>query len=207
MMHPDTKYKFINNEKGYGVVAAKFIPKGTILYALCDLDRLFSLPEIKKISQASLKFLTKYAYIDRYGNSILNWDHGRFVNHSCEPNMLEIPDTDLSIAIRDIDANEEITCEYAICNLLHLFENKQCICKSKSCRKTLFADDIITYNDHLHHLLGPALDFVNQVPQPLNHYIKSDWLNAIANRTIPASSFKDFFYCSPKIKEKIPQAY
>ena len=30
MIHPDTELRFINNVVGYGVVAKKLIPKGTI---------------------------------------------------------------------------------------------------------------------------------------------------------------------------------
>lgn len=37
MIHPDTEVRFINPEKGYGLVATKFIPKGTITWVQDDL--------------------------------------------------------------------------------------------------------------------------------------------------------------------------
>ena len=37
MIHPSTELRFINDEIGYGVVATRFIPKGTIVWALTNL--------------------------------------------------------------------------------------------------------------------------------------------------------------------------
>jgi len=36
MIHPDTEVRFINDEIGYGVVAKKLIPKGTITWVQDD---------------------------------------------------------------------------------------------------------------------------------------------------------------------------
>lgn len=38
MIHPDTELRFINEKIGYGVVALKLIPRGTITWALDKLD-------------------------------------------------------------------------------------------------------------------------------------------------------------------------
>ena len=38
MIHPDTELQFINDKIGYGVVATKLIPKGSITWALDKLD-------------------------------------------------------------------------------------------------------------------------------------------------------------------------
>lgn len=43
MIHPHTELKHINNEVGYGVVATKFIPAGTITWVLDKLDQEFCL--------------------------------------------------------------------------------------------------------------------------------------------------------------------
>jgi hypothetical protein len=42
MIHPDTELRFINEKIGHGVVATKFIPKGTITWVLDKLDRVFT---------------------------------------------------------------------------------------------------------------------------------------------------------------------
>ena len=42
MIHPDTELRFINDKIGYGVVATKFIPKGTITWVLDKVDRFFT---------------------------------------------------------------------------------------------------------------------------------------------------------------------
>jgi hypothetical protein len=49
MIHPDTELQFINDKIGYGVVATKLIPKGTITWALDKLDRIFSPEEVRKL--------------------------------------------------------------------------------------------------------------------------------------------------------------
>jgi hypothetical protein len=63
-----------------------------------------------------------------------------FINHSCDPNC-ETEDVDGRIyvmAIRDIDAGEELTYEY------NLFdsddENADCYCGSARCRGTMFSE-------------------------------------------------------------------
>ena len=49
MIHPDTELQYINNEIGYGVVAKKLIPKGTITWVLDKLDREFTPMEILEL--------------------------------------------------------------------------------------------------------------------------------------------------------------
>jgi SET domain-containing protein len=59
------------------------------------------------------------AFINRYGYAsgddpdfiILELDHGRYMNHSLEPNSrFDTPDG--GFALRDIVVGEEITCDY-----------------------------------------------------------------------------------------------
>jgi hypothetical protein len=47
MIHPHTELQFISEKIGYGVVATKFIPKGTITWALDKLDRSFTPEQIR----------------------------------------------------------------------------------------------------------------------------------------------------------------
>jgi SET domain-containing protein len=47
----------------------------------------------------------------REGITVLEFDNGRFMNHSDAPNT-DFTDPDTGWAIRDIAAGEEITCNY-----------------------------------------------------------------------------------------------
>ena len=40
MMHPSTELRYINQQIGFGVFATKFIPKGTIVWALDPFDQI-----------------------------------------------------------------------------------------------------------------------------------------------------------------------
>ena len=40
MIHPHTELRFINEQMGFGVFATQFIPKGTIIWALDELDQI-----------------------------------------------------------------------------------------------------------------------------------------------------------------------
>src|SRR5881296_1655598 len=42
MIHPDTELHFVDPEIGYGVFATKPIPRGTVIWTLCELDALSS---------------------------------------------------------------------------------------------------------------------------------------------------------------------
>lgn len=59
-----------------------------------------------------------------------------YINHSCVPNafMQILYDHILFIALRDIEAGEEITIDYE--STLHS-DDKRCICGAKSCRGTI----------------------------------------------------------------------
>ena len=42
MVHPHTEIRFVNDIIGWGVFASRFIPKGTIIWALDPLDQRFT---------------------------------------------------------------------------------------------------------------------------------------------------------------------
>jgi SET domain-containing protein len=58
-----------------------------------------------------------------------------YVNHSCDPNMLN--DT----AWRDIQAGEEITTDYAYCEASPGYQLEPCVCWSSRCRGRVTGDD------------------------------------------------------------------
>ena len=74
MMHPDTELKFINKEKGYGVVATKFIPAGTITWVLDRLDKVYRPSQYKALEPIYRNILDIYTYRNNEGNFILCWE-------------------------------------------------------------------------------------------------------------------------------------
>lgn len=91
-------------------------------------DTVFSFP----IENVSTKNRRGWAYI---GNGRYVGDHYlSFVNHSCNPStvMMISPAKVSMIALRDINAGEEITCNYDLTE--EDGEEITCTCKSKNCR-------------------------------------------------------------------------
>ena len=111
MIHPDTELRFISNEIGYGVVATKFIPAGTVTWVLDQLDREFTPLELQQMAPIYQNILDTYTFRNNKGNYILCWDNGRYVNHSFNSNCLTTA-YDFEIAIRDIHPGEQLTDDY-----------------------------------------------------------------------------------------------
>lgn len=60
------------------------------------------------------QFVERYGYphMTREGLTVLEFDHGRFMNHTDAPNT-DFTDPNMGWAIRDIPAGAELTCNYA----------------------------------------------------------------------------------------------
>ncbi|MDX1719764.1 MAG: SET domain-containing protein, partial [Salegentibacter mishustinae] len=108
MMHPDTELRFINEKVGYGVVATKFIPEGTITWVQDDLDHVFYTSQVEKLHPKSAQMLEKYAFRNRFGDLVLCWDLAKYVNHSFNSNCFSTA-YGFEIAVRDIQVGEELT--------------------------------------------------------------------------------------------------
>ncbi|HSU49492.1 MAG TPA: SET domain-containing protein, partial [Segetibacter sp.] len=100
MIHPDTELSFINPQIGYGVVATRFIPMGTITWALDKLDRVFTQAEVDEMDGVYKEILNKYCYRDNQGDLVLCWDHSRYVNHSFNSNCITTA-YNFEMAVRD----------------------------------------------------------------------------------------------------------
>lgn len=168
MIHPAAELRFVNPDIGYGVFAREPIAKGTLLWVLCDLDMIFTPAKAAAFPPAYQPILERYAYSDAEGRVILCWDHGRYLNHSCEPAMVGVGST-LEIAVRDVAAGEEITCEYASLNLP---EPMDCRCGASGCRRTIASEDLSTLWRDLDRQVEAALPHARAVPQPLLPFTK-----------------------------------
>ena len=101
--------------EGVGVFAAERIAKGTAIWTLNEaMDHVFSAADIEALPDEQQRFVARYGYPHtlRPGLTIVEIDNGRFMNHSDDPNT-DFTDPAVGIAIRDIAADEEITCNYA----------------------------------------------------------------------------------------------
>lgn len=163
MIHPDTELRFINDKIGYGIVALKPLPRGTITWVLDKLDRKFTPGEVRAMDELYQQVLDKYTYRNAEGNFILCWDNARFVNHSSNSNCLTTA-YEFEIAIRDIAEGEELTDDYGYLNLEEPFEVAP---EPGSTRNIIYPDDLLRYYPEWDEKLLNAFPRVTQVEQPL----------------------------------------
>lgn len=163
MIHPNTEIRFISPEIGFGVVATQFIPKGTITWVLDALDQEFTPEHVKKMHPMMQEMVDKYTYRNHVGNHILCWDHGRYVNHSFNSNCITTP-YDFEIAVRDIQAGEELTDDYGYLNITEPFD---ALPEKGSDRTRVYPDDLVQFHPLWDKKLQEAIVFTHQVKQDL----------------------------------------
>ena len=169
MMHPSTKLAFINEEKGHGVVATEFIPKGTITWVHDKLDRIFTQREFDAMEPLFQNVLDTYTYRNKNSDFVFCWDHSKYVNHSFNSNCLSTA-YDFEIAIRDIFEGEELTDDYGYLNIVEPFVLED----SESDRKVVHPDDTKRMYPMWDQILKEVFPRINQVDQPLFHIIKDE---------------------------------
>lgn len=174
MIHPDTELRFISPEVGYGVVAKKFIPKGTITWALDELDREFTSKQYHEMDETYKEIIEFYSFRNNLGNYVLCWDNARFVNHSFNSNCLTTA-YDFEIAIRDIEAGEQLTDDYGYLNISEPFRGID----EGTKRKVVYPDDLLRYAPVWDKKLVAGLVKFNDVNQPLKKFVKASVLKKI----------------------------
>jgi len=169
MIHPDTELRFKNPSVGYGVFATRTIPKGTVVWTLCELDRRLSPAQRATFSTPCRDLIDRYAYVDASGDFILCWDHGRYVNHSCEPAMLGVG-AEIEMAVRDLSVGDELTCEYGTLNLLMPLA---CACGAANCRGSIGGSDVLSLASELDRSVVDAMQQSRHVNQPLWPFMRN----------------------------------
>ena len=109
----------VSDIHGIGLFADEDIPAGAIIW---KFNRLIDLrcaeADIQELSDSSREQISKYSYREKHtGLYVLCGDDARFFNHSANPNCLDFyhsEEQDITIAVRDIAAGEELTCDYAL---------------------------------------------------------------------------------------------
>jgi uncharacterized protein len=163
MVHPHTEIQFVSDVIGWGVFATRFIPKGTIIWALDPLDQHFTHEQVASFPSYARRQIEIYSYVDSRSHHILCWDHGRFFNHSCEANCLSMG-YDFELAVRDIQAGEELTDDYGTLNPAEPFS---CRCGSSLCRQAVLPDDMLRFGEHWNRAAREAFFLIPSVNQPL----------------------------------------
>jgi hypothetical protein len=202
MIHPDTELRFINPTMGYGVVATRLIPAGTITWTRDALDQTIPEHRVRDLRRELQANIEKYAYQDRHGSWVLCWDLARYVNHSCEANCLS-PGWDFEIAVRDIEVGEELTDDYGCLNLHEPFA---CSCGAPSCRETILPDDPVRLAQAWDVRLAPVFRRLLEVEQPLWPLVRSKGsiLRRLEGGRAPLSSLRNFLTHPPS--QKTPPA-
>jgi uncharacterized protein len=98
---------------GTGVFACENVDQGALIWRFEPLfDREISEAELSDMPAAFQEYIAMYAYraSELGGRLILSCDHAKFLNHSADPNTSEVALG--SIANRQINAGDEITCDY-----------------------------------------------------------------------------------------------
>ncbi|MCA9621158.1 MAG: SET domain-containing protein [Myxococcales bacterium] len=176
MLHPHTTLRFVNEQIGFGVFATAPIPAGTVVWTMDPLDQVLTPEHVARLDERTRAVLEVYGYIDGGGNYILCWDFARFVNHSCEANVLS-PGIDVELAVRDIGAGEEICGDYGAYNIER---DLDCGCRRAACRGTVRSADFESYADVWDAQLRAAATRVTEVEQPLWPWVKDTELLARA---------------------------
>lgn len=105
---------------GIGLFADQFIPQGTVTWKITpEFDLRFSAKDLEILPELARATYIKHAFLSkRSGLYVLCFDDARFFNHSFEPNIGDADSQEseegLDIALRDIYAGEELTCDYRV---------------------------------------------------------------------------------------------
>lgn len=177
MIHPDTELRQVNKDKGRGIFATSFLPKGTLTYVKDALEIVIP-PGDPRLDDPELKeIIETYSYIDQHGDRIISWDHAKYVNHCCQCNTMSTG-YGFEIAIHDIEAGEEITDEYGMFNFGY---SLQLSCKESGCRGTVNGHDLEDYFVDWDQKVKSALQHFQEVRQPLRPYLNKPILQNLTD--------------------------
>lgn len=193
MMHPHTELRYINDKIGYGVFATQFIPKGTIVWALDDLDQIIESEAVEKLDALRKPPILKYSYRNQHGQYVLCWDIGKYVNHSFHATCVGTA-YDLELAARDIYPGEELTDDYGTLNLDVPFD---CFPEPGTDRVRVMPDDFLRYYKLWDRIAGEAFTNFHYVEQPLQHLVKPEWkakVDAVASGSAELDSILNIYY-------------
>jgi SET domain-containing protein len=101
--------------EGLGVFTADPVKKGDIVWRFDRaFDQVLSLDQVNAAPDHVREFIERYSYAfhDDPTCVVLDADDGRYMNHADQPNV-DFTTPEIGVALRDIAADEELTCDYA----------------------------------------------------------------------------------------------
>jgi len=199
MIHPHTELKFISPEIGYGVVATRFIPRGTITWIFDPLDQVFTPEEAEQMPALFKEKLYFYSYRDHDGNFVLCWDNSRFVNHSFHSNCISTA-YNFEIAIRDIHPGEELTDDYGYLNVTEPFV---CLPEPGTSRTMVMPDDLLHFYKDWDAQLKIAFKDFNKVSQPFLEYIEERYKEKVQEVASGKAEMDSILNCYYSGKTKV----
>lgn len=197
MIHPHTQLVYINDEIGYGVFATQFIPAGTITYVKDSLEICISPDQYDAYDRPLQEVIEKYSYIDQEGIRVVSWDFAKYINHCCHSNSMSTG-YGFEIAIRDIQAGEQITDEYGIFNLT---EPMNVACGKEGCRMQISSNDFDLYYEEWDRKISNSIHRLFEVDQPLFPLIDSDTMADLDLLKADPNSYKSVY--ALKLKQPV----
>jgi len=161
MIHPNTELRLVSPEIGVGVFATQFLPKGTITYVDDPLEIHIS-PNDPVLKHPILgKIIKIYSILENDGTFEMSWDYAKHMNHCCHYNTITTG-WGFDIAVRDIQASEQIRDDYGMFNVDYEME---LLCVFEDCRKRVKKADFDQHADQWEADARDALACADQVPQ------------------------------------------
>lgn len=197
MIHPDTEVKFISEEIGYGIVATKLIPEGTITWVQDELDQVYTPEQVAEMLPYTQEMIDKFTFRNNKGNFVMCWDTAKYVNHSFNSNCISTA-YDFEIAIRDIQVGEELTDDYGYLNVSEAFKAKD----EGSPRTTVYPDDLLNFHKEWDTKLASSFKKMNKTPQPLERLLPQN-IRSIVKQVLKGEKELDSIlklYYSEKVK-------
>jgi SET domain-containing protein len=104
-----------NSEMGLGLFAKEHITTNSVVWKYVEgVDIKFHIDRLKEFNDAQKEYFKKYAWIEKSDDGeeyvCSNADLSNFINHSNSPNIISTGS--FSVAIRDIQVDEEIFIDY-----------------------------------------------------------------------------------------------
>jgi hypothetical protein len=132
---PQLESRVYPEKGGHGVFANQHIPKGTLLAmfggTVVDSHQLEAVPEDQK--SLSIQVEDDLFLVTTVAGS------GDYFNHSCDPNAGLCGQIGV-VAMRDIEPDEEVTFDYAMCDSVP-YDEFDCMCETKQCRGQVTGND------------------------------------------------------------------
>lgn len=166
MIHPDTEVRFISEDIGYGIVATKLIPEGSITWVQDELDQVYTPEQVADMLPYTQEMIDKFTFRNSKGHYVMCWDTAKYVNHSFNSNCISTP-YDFEIAVRDIQPGEELTDDYGYLNVSEAFKAKA----EGTARTTVYPDDLLNFHKEWDDKLAISFRKLNKIPQPLERLL------------------------------------